>query len=352
MDKNTLLKVYEYSCNDCNKLYSSYQSYWNHNKKFHTKNVQLCSINVQNCSTNVQLCSNKSLICNFCNKIFNSRSTKSMHQKKCKNNSNIKDDKLKEKEMELLICKEKKQILKKEEVILKLKLKLEKSDDADNITLKQLNKKLLERHNLIKNLNNNSNNNSTINSNNNNVINNNIVYQLVGFTKEEVTDILTMKEKKQIINAKFNCLEKLIETIHLKNIIITNMNNNYIYKYDDEKGQFILSTKSSTLNSLMDCRITDIEIIYNELVENNKLDDKPKELVEKFINKINNDDIKFTDIDNKDYDSYRHYKINEVKMILYNNQYKITNDISLMLTTTDEILEKYKSNCIIEEIDC
>ena len=213
-------------------------------------------------------------------------------------------------------------------------MKLEKADDADNVTLKQLNKKLLERHNLIKNLNNNSYNNSTINSNNNNVINNNIVYQLVGFTKEEVTDILTLKEKKQIINAKFNCLEKLIETIHLKNIIITNMNNNYIYKYDDEKGQFVLSTKSSTLNSLMDCRITDIEIIYNELVENNKLDNKTKELVEKFINKINNDDIKFTDIDNKDYDSYRHYKINEVKMILYNNQDKITNDISLMLTTT------------------
>jgi len=123
------------------------------------------------------------------------------------------------------------------------------------------------------------------------------------------------------------------------------MNNNYIYKYDDVKGQFILSTKSSTLNSLMDCRISDIEIIYNELVDNNKLDDKTKELVEKFINKINNDN-KFTDIDNKDYDSYKHYKINEVKMILYNNHDKITNDISLMLTTTDEILEKYKPELI------
>jgi hypothetical protein len=75
----------------------------------------------------------------------------------------------------------------------------------------------------------------------------------------------------------------------------------------------------------MDCRISDIEIIYNKLVEN-------------FINKIN--------IDNKDYDSYKHYKINKVKMILYNNHDKITNDISLMLTTTDEILEKYKPELI------
>ena len=34
-------------------------------------------------------------------------------------------------------------------------------------------------------------------------------------------------------------------------------------------------------------------------------------------------------------------------MILYNNQDKITNDISLMLTTTNE-----PSTPIIEEIDC
>ena len=26
----------EYKCNICNKLYSSYQSLWIHNKKFHT----------------------------------------------------------------------------------------------------------------------------------------------------------------------------------------------------------------------------------------------------------------------------------------------------------------------------
>ena len=79
---------------------------------------------------------------------------------------------------------------------------------------------------------------------------------------------------------------------------------------------------------------------------------KTKELVEKFINKINNEDDKFTDFDGINHDNYKHYKINEVKMILYNNHDKITNDISLMLTTTDEVLEKYKSNYKIEEIDC
>ena len=41
-------------------------------------------------------------------------------------------------------------------------------------------------------------------------------------------------------------------------------------------------------------------------------------------------------MDNKEYPSFKHYKINEVKILLYNNQDKITNDISLLLTTTDE----------------
>lgn len=192
----------------------------------------------------------------------------------------------------------------------------------------------MKRNNLIKN--------STVisNSNNNNKIqNNNIVnnFQLVGFGKEDIVELLTMQGKKQIMNAKFYCLEKLVEIIHcgnynqFKNIVITNMKDNNIYKYDDVKGQFVLSMKSNVLNYLIDCHISDIEIIYNELVE-------------KFINKINNEDFKYTDIDGKEYKTYRHYKINEVKILLYNNQDKINKDISLILTTTDEILLVIKSS--------
>ena len=158
------------------------------------------------------------------------------------------------------------------------------------------------------------------------------------------------------MNAKMCCLEKLINIIHcgkynqFKNIIITNMKDNYIYKYDDVKCQFILSMKSNILNSLIDCRVSDIEIIYNELVENNKLDNQTKDMVEKFINKINNEYQKYNDIDGKEYESYKHHKINEVKVLLYNNQDKITNDISLLLTTTYEILSVIKSPKI-EEIN-
>ena len=113
------------------------------------------------------------------------------------------------------------------------------------------------------------------------------------------------------------------------NIIITNMKDQYMYKYDDSKGQFVLSTKTDVLNSLINYRLNDLEIIYN------KLDEKTKDIIEKFVNKINYSDSKFTDIDGKDHETYKQYKVNEIKVLLYNNHDKITNDISLLLTTNE-----------------
>jgi hypothetical protein len=217
-----------------------------------------------------------------------------------------------------------------------LKLKLQNSSKIDNVTLRKLNKKLMERNNLINNSNINSNN--TTNIQNNKIINN---FNLVGFGKEEIAELLTMREKKLIMNSKYCSLEKLIEIIHcgkynqFKNIIITNMKDSYMYKYDDSKGQFILSTKSDVLNSLINYRLDDLEVIYNDLIENNKLDEKTKDIIEKFINKINYSDSKYTDLDGKEHDNYKQYKISEIKVLLYNNQDKITNDISLLLSTEE-----------------
>ncbi|MEI8136354.1 MAG: hypothetical protein WCH21_03405 [Bacteroidota bacterium] len=113
------------------------------------------------------------------------------------------------------------------------------------------------------------------------------------------------------------------------------MKDNYMYKYDDKLGHFILSTKADILNSLIEYRLGDLEIIYNDLLEKNKLDSKTKDIIEKFVNKINNVS-KYTDFDGKEHDNYKQCKINEIKILLFNNQEKITNDISLLLTT-DEV---------------
>ena len=232
-----------FRCNICNKNYSSASSLCNHNKKFHNDkcnnvqlNVQPVQLNVQHVQINVN--TKKSLLCSLCNKVFNCRSSKSMHLKKCKNKINSENNKInsennkinsENKQTELLI-----QLKKEEAKILKLKIKLHQSTKIDNITLNKLNKLLIERNNKIKNIN-------TIN-NNTQIINN---FQLVEFGKEEVVDLLTNRDKKLIINSKYCSLEKLIEIVHcgkynqFKNIIITNMKDNYMYKYDDINGQFI-----------------------------------------------------------------------------------------------------------------
>ena len=231
--------------------------------------------------------------------------------------------------------------LKQEEKeILRLKIKLQKSEKVDNITLKKLNKLLLERNNRIKN--------STVNSNNINNVQNNIVnnYNIVGFGREEnINELLTYQEKRMILNSKLCSLEKLIEIVHcgkynqFKNIIITNIRDNFMYKYDEGKGVFVLSNKNEVLNSLVDYRLGDLEIIYNDLLEKNKIDERTKKCIEEFINKINYDDNKFVNGD-REHENFKQYKINEIKVLLFNNQDKITNDISLLLsaeeTTPDE----------------
>lgn len=322
-------------CKICNKIYKSKSSLCNHNKKFHNNlNLKKSEIEYTETESSPKKCNLSTVIdysCRYCKKMYYNKNSRWSHEQKCKNI--IKEtnelDKLKEdtKQKELLL-----QIKKEETKILELKLKLERSTKIDNITLKKLNKMLMERNNKIKNINTINNNNSTTQ-----IINN---FNLVGFGKEEVFDALTYNDKRVIMNAKYNSLDKLIEIVHcgkynqFKNIIITNMKDNYIYKFDDKVGHFILSTKIEILNSLIDCRMYDLEVIYNDLLEKNKLDDKTKDIIEKFINKINIDS-KYIDYDGKEHPNFKEYKINEVKVLLYNNQDKITNDISLLLTTNE-----------------
>ncbi len=339
----------EYKCNKCNKYYKTYQTLWKHNKEFHddksikvlknSENVPKNSENVpknsQNVLNNINNINNiKQYNCKYCNNQFLNVKTRWSHEQKCKIISNKIDDK----KLELELAKEtnirlkEERLLKKEEAkILQLKLKLQQADKVDNITLNKLNKMLLKHNNRIKN--------SIVNSNNNNTINVQNNFQLVGFGKEEITEVLTNNEKKLIMNSKYGCLEKLIEIVHcgkynqFKNVILTNMKDNYMYKYDDTKGCFVLGTKSEIMNSLVDGKLFDLDIIYNELLEKNKIDEKTKNCIEDFVNRIQYNDEKFTDIEGKEHQNYKHYKISEIKLILFNNQDKITNDISLLLST-------------------
>ncbi len=323
-----------YCCKVCNKTYSSYKSLWNHNKKFHTNtmiNKDHLVINNDQKEINKDHLENNILNCKYCNKNFTFKTNKYRHEKTCT-----------EKNKEVLNVKQLELQLKiKEQEILKLKLKLQKSKKTDISTVNQLNKLLMERHdqyqNYISNI-----NNGNINNYNGNVVNN---IQLIGFGKEDnIIEKLTSKEKKLILNSRYKSLEKLIEIVHcgnyneFKNILVTNAKDNYVYKYDSSKSQFMLSTKDEVINSLIDNRMYELETIYDSFLEENKIDDKTKDIIETFINKINNDDTKYTDSDGNTHETYKHYKVEEIKLILYNNKDKMMKDISLLLTTSSEVI--------------
>lgn len=254
-------------CELCDKNYKSYQSLWNHNKKFHPK----CSKVLQNGSKNApktpvlvskNASDNQQSICEFCNKQFSKKSnlTKHLNLNRCK---------VKKNEMN---------ILKKENEEIKKEIKELKNQMMDlmNKTYKMHPKTLQKINNQL--------NNCTIT----NTIN------IVQLGKEDIVNTLSKKEKLSILNKCYGSFNKLIEDVHFnnkypqfKNIAITNLKDDYAYKYNEEENKFIACKKEELLEDLLDNRTIDLEDILNENVEliNNVQVSKIKELIDKLYGK-------------------------------------------------------------------
>ena len=73
------------------KNYSCYKSLWNHNKKFHNKDVNnvLTNVIIPKINVNNVLTSNKNLICKYCKNIFSYRNSRWRHEKICKKKEEI-----------------------------------------------------------------------------------------------------------------------------------------------------------------------------------------------------------------------------------------------------------------------
>jgi uncharacterized coiled-coil protein SlyX len=148
-----------------------------------------------------------------------------------------------------------------------------------------------------------------------------------------------MKEKKKILAEKYCSLEKIVDLVHcgnhgkFKNILITNLKDNYGYKYDEKLGYFITVAKTELLNDILTYRITDIEELYDELSSTNKIDDKTKELIQLMLKKIKDENTPYYDDDGETkYPNYKSYKINNIKILLYNNNDRMTKDIATLFS--------------------
>ena len=292
------------------------QSRSNHYRIYHTLNLDKMSTECQPSTTQMSTECQPTNIknnykCENCTMIFTTRQAKSRHlQKSCKiKNTNT-------------IISE----LKSENI--KMKKQNEELNNKFNELLKlcKIHPKTLQKIN-----------NQLINNNiNNGIINNTI--NIVKFGSEDLSTILSQSEILKILNRKMSSLEESIKIIHcnenrpeFKNIYITNLKDKYAYIFDGNK--FTAGLKTDILDELVDNHVENIEISMDEY--KNKLQPKTIEVLDKFIEKMNNDD-EFTDKEHKiKYPNYKQFKINLIKLMIYNESDKRTNIVNLICDKVD-----------------
>jgi hypothetical protein len=291
-------------CKLCDKKYSSYKSLWNHNKKYH---IITCHTNVTRsvipksyiCHTNVipqKIDTDKQYLCNYCNREFKNRQNKWKHETKyCNVKNKLSSNQNKKLQEENNIIKnENKELHNKLNELLKL-CKIHPK------TLQKINKQLV--------------NTGTINNINNTI-------NIVKFGSEDLNKIFSQSEILKVLNRKMLSLEESIKTIHFndnrpefKNIYITNLKDQYAYIYDGNK--FIAVLKTDILEELVDNHFENIELSIDEYKE--KLQPKTIDVLDKFIDKMNNDEEFVDNEHKKTYPNFKSYNINKIKLMIYNN---------------------------------
>ena len=251
----------EYICNICNKKYSSYQSLWIHNKKFHIKKI---ISNVLPNESSIIILKNQ-YKCKICNITFDNRQKKWRHQTKC-SISKLEINKENILELEKIILEQEKiKLLKEEKEIEKLKLKIEL-------------KKTIKGNNII---------NNTINNNNNN--NNNIIINNMG---DESVSNLSILEIKKLAQQGSNALTYIIEQLnfnkkHPENYIFctTSLEGDYVSVYNKKTNSINKEIKKEYHDKLLlnSIRKIDEVLCLTEFDENYIIDNKYIKILEKVV---------------------------------------------------------------------
>lgn len=294
--------VKKYRCEICNKDYSSRQSLCNHNTKFHRCTSSTCNPpnSTNNSITAILNEEEKEQIkynCEYCNKEFSRSDSLKRHYNRCEKYS------IKKENTEL-----KKQLDEIKKHLLDL---LNKNAKVHPKTIEKINKKL------------------AINGNNNNVNNskNTINFNIIKFGSENISQLLNQKEKIEILENKFKSLEASIKSIHFNdkrpeynNILITNLRDNIAYIFDGEK--FKTTKKSVAINELVNNHMENIEISFEEYKK--KLSPFTIKKLEEFIERMNNENAEvIAGDDNKKYDNFKLYKMDEIKEFIYDESRNI-----------------------------
>ena len=295
----------KFICKICNNYYKSYQSLWNHNRRFHPN----LNHSEQNMSISMSILSHSEpkLIlfkCDFCDKEYKHIQSKNRHQKKC-----------------MLIYKNKCEKLEKENLELKNKYEKHNNEikELKEQLLEMMNKQCKMHHQTFNKIQNQLTNNfygSTENYNN-------FFINLVQLGNENLVETLSKKEQLFILKKKYQSLNYLVDYIHcndkfpeFNNVIITNLQNNVAYKYDQNKKKFIAIKKDELIDDIIYYRMGDLEEFYDIHLDN--LDSKTKNIITNIINKMEGDS------------KFINKKKDEIKLVLYNNKNDTIDGINLI----------------------
>ena len=326
------------SCEICNKTYASIFSLSKHKRMIHPEKQD------HNREKNAE---DELYHCRYCkNKTYSNYKSRWKHEKKCKPTPENKDNIIEK-------IKEENEKIKKErdsykDKIIKLQDKLIKTHRLTDKSFKAINKILMERSYYM---------NQSQNNNSLNTINSNNTLQICNIGTEDVLNVLTEQQKKQILNARFKSLDKLVEMTHcgeynqFKNIIITNLKDEFAYKYDDSKGFFVTVKKNDIIANIIDYRIYNLSEICDEMENGNKIDAKTKEVLQRFMDKCDSEDP-FEDNNGIKYPNYKEYKKDCVKILLYNNHERITKDIASLIQDPSSHVEGKEEDEKIEREFC
>jgi hypothetical protein len=301
----------KYYCTNCEKYYKTSQSLCNHKRIYHTSILpQNTTILPQNTTILPQNTTKNNLECKckYCKKILSRYDSLKRHENNCKEKNKI--------------INTDNNIIKKEVEELKIQISnLLKQSKIHPKTLQKINKQLI------------NNNNNITNNTNNGTINNNI--NIVKFGSENIKDLLNEKEIMKIFSSWYNAIEESIKEVHFnkcrpeyRNILITNLRDNIAYVYNGNKFEAV--QKQSIISDLIDKHANNIEVSLENY--KNKLPKKTANILDKLLQKLQDDESKITDENNnKEYKNFKSYKTNEIKLMIYNESKKNTEVIKFQL---------------------
>ena len=276
-----------------------------------TKNAPKCTNLHRNAPKNTEMEQPKNpLQCQCCMKLFSNKFSIKRHtQGRCKAQETIESLKERLAEQQQIIDLVKLLGTKIENESQVVTISPNANANANNLTNSNNRTNSTNRTN---NTNSNNTNTNTINT----VINNNNTIRLVGLGNENIVELLSEREKKQILGKMHKSLIHLIEKVHFSgeypqfaNVVITNLKSKLAYKYSEDDQKFIVDTAEKVIQEVIDNHFDDICTIYEE--QKDSLDKKINMRTGEFIEQHSNNPEKYKQA------------TDDVRLMMYNKREKV-----------------------------